>query len=70
MQSEIPALQKLPEGRTGRGWHALRHTFATRAARAGIDMFKLKNWMGHRKIETTLRYVHVAQKYDADIERI
>jgi integrase len=68
MQEELPSLKKLPPGRTGRGWHALRHTFATRAVRADIDMFKLKDWMGHKQIDTTMRYVHVARNYDEDIE--
>ncbi len=67
---KISVLRKLPKGRTGRGWHALRHTFATRAAQAGIDIFKLKDWMGHRKVETTLRYIHMARNYDEDIELI
>lgn len=68
MQNELPTLQNLPKGRTGRGWHALRHTFATRAAKARIDVFKLKDWLGHRKVETTLRYIHLARQYDSDIE--
>tara|TARA_Y100001933_G_scaffold262865_1_gene322230 strand:+ start:107779 stop:108711 length:933 start_codon:yes stop_codon:yes gene_type:complete len=68
MQEVIPSLKNLPAGRTGRGWHALRHTFATRAVRANIDMFKLKDWMGHKKIETTMCYVHVSRNYDEDIE--
>lgn len=70
MQQEIPTLRDMPVGRTGRGWHALRHTFATRVARADIDIFKLRDWMGHKKVETTLRYVHLARRYDSDIELI
>tara|TARA_Y100000589_G_scaffold307764_1_gene323737 strand:- start:15265 stop:16140 length:876 start_codon:yes stop_codon:yes gene_type:complete len=68
LQREIPTLMNLPTGRTGRGWHALRHTFATRAIKAGIDVVTLRDWMGHRKMETTLRYVHVARHYDDRIE--
>ncbi|MAX27343.1 MAG: hypothetical protein CMJ19_22840 [Phycisphaeraceae bacterium] len=70
IQEEIPTLRDMPKGRTGRGWHSLRHTFATRVARAQIDIFKLKDWLGHKKVETTLRYVHLARQYDADIELI
>ena len=68
MQKEIPTLRKLPARSTGRGWHALRHTFATRAIKADVDIVKLKDWMGHKKIETTLRYIHVSRHYDPDIE--
>ena len=70
LQDEIQTLKDLPKGRTGRGWHALRHTFATRAIKADIDVVTLKDWMGHRKVETTLRYVHVARHYDERIELI
>ena len=34
IREKIPAIVNLPKGRTGRGWHIMRHTFATRAARA------------------------------------
>jgi integrase len=70
LQKEIPTLKKLPTRSTGRGWHALRHTFATRAIKADVDVVKLRDWMGHKKIETTLRYIHVARHYDPDIERV
>lgn len=70
LQKAISTLSELPPGRTGRGWHALRHTFATRAILADIDVVKLRDWMGHRKIDTTLKYVHVARHYDPDIELV
>lgn len=70
MQAAIETLAELPVGSTCRGWHALRHTFATRAIKAGIDVVTLRDWMGHRKIETTMRYVHVDRHYDKRIELI
>jgi integrase len=36
--------------------HDLRHTFATRAAGAGVPMRTLQEWLGHRDFATTLRY--------------
>lgn len=38
--------------------HMLRHTCATRLARAGVPMSDIKEWMGHASIQTTMRYVH------------
>jgi len=40
---------------TGNGWHSLRHSFASWAAMAGVDIRVLKEWMGHRTIQTTMR---------------
>lgn len=40
--------------------HMLRHTCATRLARAGIGMPVVKEWMGHASIQTTMRYAHFA----------
>jgi site-specific recombinase XerD len=39
--------------------HALRHTCATRLVKAGTDLRKVQVWMGHKDINTTLRYTHV-----------
>ncbi len=46
--------------------HALRHTFATRLVRAGVDLYRVKTLLGHRKIETTERYAHLAPRDLAD----
>ncbi len=47
---------RLPE----RGWHSLRHTFGTHAAMFGVNPWRLMAWMGHKKIDETMRHVHVA----------
>lgn len=39
--------------------YTTRHTFAVRMLEAGVDVFTLKDLMGHSKIETTLIYAHV-----------
>lgn len=40
--------------------HALRHTCASRLVQAGFDLRRLKDWMGHTDIKTTMRYAHLA----------
>lgn len=42
-----------------RGFHALRHTFATRAIECGMDVKTLSETLGHKNASITLnRYVH------------
>ncbi len=53
-----PALRKA--GISGACWHTLRHTAASRRIMAGVDLFSVKEFLGHQDIETTLRYVHLA----------
>lgn len=49
----------LPEGYC---FHSLRHSFATWHAEAGTPMRTLMGLMGHKRIETTLRYAKVTSK--------
>ncbi len=42
------------------GWHTLRHSFGTHAAMLGLNPWRLQAWMGHRRIDETMLYVHVA----------
>ena len=39
-------------------FHDLRHTFATRLVRRGVDLVIVKELMGHASIVTTQRYLH------------
>ena len=55
----ICRLATLPE----RGWHALRHSFGTHAALCGVNPWRLMQWMGHKRIDETMRYVHVAEDH-------
>jgi integrase len=39
-------------------WHDMRHTFATRLVRAGVDIISVQHLLGHSKITMTARYAH------------
>lgn len=62
-------------GVTGGHPHALRHTFGTVLAEAGVDLAVMQALMGHAHVDTTARYVHLAPthvkaEFDAARERI
>lgn len=40
--------------------HALRHTCASRLVNKGIDLYVVKEWLGHSTIQVTERYAHLA----------
>jgi integrase len=42
-----------------RGWHALRHSFASNCAAAGVDQRVISEWMGHQTEEMVVRYRHL-----------
>jgi len=39
-------------------FHDLRHTFATRLVQNGVDIYKVKELLGHKSIAMTMRYAH------------
>ncbi len=50
--------------------HALRHTFGTALAEAGVDLAVMQSLLGHAHVDTTARYIHLAPahvkaQYDA-----
>jgi integrase len=45
-------------------FHDLRHTFGTLAASRGIELVRIKAWMGHADITTTMIYAHYAPAHD------
>ena len=47
-------------------FHCLRHSFATWCAEAGVPIRTLMDLMGHKRIETTLRYAKTTDKARTD----
>jgi len=42
-----------------RGWHVLRHSFASNCAAAGVDQRVINEWVGHQTEEMVRRYRHL-----------
>lgn len=40
--------------------YTLRHSCATKLVRRGVDLRRVKDWMGHSNIQTTMIYAHLA----------
>jgi integrase len=47
-------------------WHDLRHTFASRLVMAGVDIRTVQELMGHKTIQITMRYAHLAPAHQLE----
>jgi integrase len=66
----VPCVEraKLPEGFT---WHCLRHSFASRLVMSAVDIRTVAQLMGHKTIQMTMRYSHLAPDHQQDaVDRI
>lgn len=50
--------------------HTFRHTCASRLVQKGVDLMRVRMWMGHKAIQTTLRYSHLAPQHLDDVLRV
>ena len=51
--------------------HQLRHAFCSHALMQGIDPRTVQKWMGHKDLQTTLKYAHVSPDHEkAAIQRL
>ena len=54
-----------------RGWHALRHTFASQFVMQGGNILTLQKLLGHADIAMTLIYSHLAPDFIAgELDRL
>ena len=52
-------------------FHTLRHTYASWLVMAGVDIYTVKELMGHKTLAMTMRYAHLApQKFTAAISAL
>lgn len=47
-----------------------RSTYATRMLRAGFDVRTVQHWMGHKSLETTMRYLAPAKEVHAKLDKL
>jgi integrase len=50
-----------------RYFHSLRHSFGTHAALFGVNPWRLQSWMGHKRLDETMLYVHLAENHRREI---
>ena len=52
-------------------WYCMRHTFASRLVMAGVDIRTVAELTGHKTIQMTMRYAHLAPEHNlAAVERL
>lgn len=52
-------------------WHTMRHTFVSRLVMLGAPLPTVQKLAGHRSVQTTMRYAHLAPEHEkAEVERL
>ncbi len=46
--------------------HTLRHSYTTPLLEAGVNLRVIQKYLGHTRLETTMVYLHLTQKGQAD----
>ena len=54
------SLAKIPEDKAH--WHSLKHSIAVHLAESGADVKELQNYLGHKKIDSTMVYFQFTTK--------
>lgn len=57
-------------GLTKKGWHVLRHTFASHLAMRGASAKEVQELLGHGSLQMTMRYMHLSPKARRDAVRL
>ena len=50
-------LANLPDDK--RHFHVLKHSICTHLRQAGLDLLEIKEWVGHRNVNSTVQYTHI-----------
>ena len=50
--------------------HTLRHAYATHLLEQGVNIRVIQRYMGHKCLETTMRYLHLTRKEAEDAYKI